>query len=1624
MESIKNYIIKQLSTNKLSQEEAKKMLLELKAKPSKVEEGVAIIGMACKFPGAKNLEQYWGNMVEKVSSIIDYPESRKKDLYSALSNPILRSVMYDFDIEDGMDWEKKLEFAKNGYLEDVDRFDANYFHIPPREAKFIDPLHRMLLETAMEAIEDGGYGGRKIYGTKTGVYIGRDNAAYSNYSMITENDPMQLTGSYAGMLATRLSYIFDLKGPGMVIDTACSSGAVAIHQACKAIKSDECDYALAGGVNLISLPKIKGRSSMEMVESNDSKVRTFDRNANGTVWGEGIGVILLKKLSKAIADKDNIYAVIKGSAINNDGASNGITAPNAEAQENVIVQAWRDAGINPETVSYIESHGTGTVLGDPIEIKGIENAFRRFTDRKQFCGIGSVKPSVGHLVSASGLASVIKVVLSLENDMIPASMNFDEPNPYINFCDSPVYVNDRLRVWKRNGIPRRAGVSSFGFSGTNCHIVIEEAPVAESIQAVNEHQIMTISARSEANLIEYTNRIYNCLCKETKYDLNDICCTANTGRNHFEYRIALIADRIDELKRKLLLVIKGSNELGGLKEPGIFYGRHYGVPNNKKILSPGDITEEQKNKLSMRAAALIQPVQNGSFPDESNIEELCRLYTEGAEVEWDQLYLGKTYRRVSLPAYPFERTRFWAETKELKGEYANKKDERSTKYHPLFDNQGVASLDRVTFTTRFSADKHWVLNEHKLRGNYVVPGTTYLEMAIEASKAYYKGQKIELKDVLFPTPLVVGDGGKEVQTIVKKAEGYLEFIIASCTAGIDNINPVQWAVHAEGKIYALESKIIEFYSIEELRNACFTCQAEYDVNGKNERGLNGPFEFGERWNNISKVFTGTEEALVLLSLPDKLRNDVEKYHFHPALVDNSVNALSQSIAEGVYLPLSYKSIKVYEKLPDRFYSYLKRKDIKSSSLETVVFDIKLLSEDGNIIGDISEYVIKKMHKEDFESKKLMPLKELCYDISWIEVLLEEQFLEDESGDTLILKDEKGISDYIRDRLIALGRSVFEVELGEKYEKLSGSKYTVKGTEEDYKKLLEDIKKQAKITKIIHLMTIGQNNMIGSIDELEQAKLNGLFSLFRLTKALNFEGYTHEINLVLATEFANRVIPADNRVYPLNSAAWGLGRVINQEYPNIKLSCFDIDEATDIKMIIPEILTSRPVYGVAYRNGTRYEPCFVSRTISQNSNEGLSLQGEGIYIITGGMGGIGIEIAKHLSSKSSINLALVSRTEMPDAKEWEGILESSKDEKLRSQIKAIKEIQDNGSNVICLGADISKEEEVQRLISSLKAEFGKINGIIHGAGIAGDGFLIRKDESIFNQVVDPKINGMWLLDMATREETLEFFIVFSSAVTLIPSAGQGDYTAANSYIDAFASQRSSEGKKTLCINWPAWSETGMAYDHGMIDTDMLFKPISTKDALDIFDLLLGSMITRAYVGELNYKTISALKGEIPILIAENIKEQVKKYESARLQANTESDKPLSDIVINGIERDKVSITQAKIARIWAQVFDVNEIDIYKDFYDMGGDSILAAQLIKDIDKSYPDTIGISDIFSYPSVIELSYLIDERTGQSTINEVEEDNGLSMFSNLLESIEMGELSISEGISRIKGKRSDEDE
>ncbi len=435
---------------------------------------IAIVGMAAAMPKAENIKEYWNNLLNGVDCIGDMPEKRRKDIADYVSF-----------------LGKEQKFLQAGYVKNIDLFDNRFFNITPKEAMLMSPIQRMFLETAYRAFYDAGYDKEKLNNSKTGVYVGyigdNEGTVYRDMLRTLTDDfsSVAMSGNLSSITAGRVSYTFNLTGPSMLIDTACSSSLVAVYNACRDIKDGICDMALAGGIKLCMLPLED--SEKIGIESSNGRTKTFDESADGTGIGEGSGAVVLKSLSKAERDGDYIYAVIKGGYINQDGASSGMTAPNPVAQRDLYLQAWKNAGINPEDISYIESHGTGTKLGDPIEITGLTQAFKKYTDKTQFCAIGSVKTNIGHLYEAAGIASVIKTVLALNFEKIPKSLNFNMPNPQIDFIHSPFYVAGETTDWQKNGEKRIAGVSAFGFSGTNCHIILEEytgkaKPYMESIE--------------------------------------------------------------------------------------------------------------------------------------------------------------------------------------------------------------------------------------------------------------------------------------------------------------------------------------------------------------------------------------------------------------------------------------------------------------------------------------------------------------------------------------------------------------------------------------------------------------------------------------------------------------------------------------------------------------------------------------------------------------------------------------------------------------------------------------------------------------------------------------------------------------------------------------------------------------------------------------------------------------------------------------------------------------------------------------------------------------------------------------------------------------------------------------
>lgn len=588
---------------------------------------IAVIGMSARVPGAKNIDEFWSNLCQGRESITRF--SDEEIIAEGIAPDLL----------------KKPEYVKAwGVLEDADKFDAQFFGLNPREAEILDPQQRIFLEEAWKAMEDAGCDSEKFIGA-IGTFASVGMNTYIKY--LTEDDEIgNVANNYQIMinndkdfLATRVAYKLNLEGPGLTVQTACSSSMVAVHLACRSLLNKECDMALAGGVS-IRFPQKTGYLYQEgMILSPDGHCRAFDEKAKGTVGGNGAGAVVLKRLEDAIAQGDNICAVIKATAVNNDGSLKvGYTAPRIEGEAGVIAKAQELAGISPDTITYIEAHGTGTPLGDPIEIEALEKVFGDKTDKEKYCAIGSVKTNIGHLDAASGVIGLIKTVLAIKNGIIPPSLNFDKPNPKCNFENGHFYVNAKLSQWKTDGIPRRAGVSSFGIGGTNAHALLEEAPVKKYAANEKTTNLLIFSAKTPSALKRMTVNFALYLKENPDIDMTDAAYTLKLGRREFEYKCCVVCNTREEA-------------IEALENDNLIYGNH------------------AKSDKSYNSARLKEYTE----------EELGLFWLQGEKIDWISLYEGQVRNKISLPVYPFEGQSFWAKSKK-----DDRKDIKDYFYSPLW----------------------------------------------------------------------------------------------------------------------------------------------------------------------------------------------------------------------------------------------------------------------------------------------------------------------------------------------------------------------------------------------------------------------------------------------------------------------------------------------------------------------------------------------------------------------------------------------------------------------------------------------------------------------------------------------------------------------------------------------------------------------------------------------------------------------------------------------------------------------------------------------------------------------------------------------------------------------------
>lgn len=1495
---------------------------------------IAVIGISANIAGLENQEELWCEGLNGQNVLAkSFPEERFEDIKDYLKRKGVKNPQPNM-------------FTKEAYLEDISHFDAKFFNVLPNDAVMLEPAQRIMLEHAWNAFLDAGYSQKSMVGSQTGIFIGYSVPEH-NYQEMMKNINKEaydknLAGTVNSVIASRISYYFDLKGPALMIDTACSSSLSAVHVACQSLLSGECKMALAGGVKYYLLPEQKREEDgLVSVVSLDGKTKTFDNSADGTNPGEGVAAVLLKPLNKALSDKDHIYAVIKATAVNQDGASVGITAPNSKAQKEVICTAWEKAKINPETVTYIEAHGTGTKLGDPVEITGISTAFAEYTKKKNFCAVSSIKSGIGHLDCSAGVIGLIRVILAMKYRQIPGSLHFKVPNKKIQFIDSAVYVNDCLKEWDV-AYPRRAGISSFGISGTNCHVLLEEAPLVKKNPLVIEEAdsqkpyLLTLSVKDKKSKKELFDR-YIRFFENTKESLKNICYTSNISRSEYGCRYAFILqDKKDfpELVQKLL--DGQESEYVRYQENGMKIPEHSSADEKaRELCKELEVKESLKDRLKL-------------------LKELADTYVIGADIDLEQ----QNIQKVSLPTYPYHKQKYWIEAKE-----SVLVPEQDATYDMLFGRKLVDSLDLAVFENIMSTKTHTELKEHVIGNTHVLAGTVYVEMIHRAIEEISGSAQMEIDNLVFQIAMTCEpDRNRLVHIVVMKEEEQYKVSIQSTYTDEQN-----WIKHVSASARIVNMPQIGKTDIKKEEDRIRSQMIPHTKSSTKTLVQVGP-----RWNPEKEIIASDTEVFATIKVPDDYKKEHRLYHIYPPMLDASVNAAGILNGEKLYLPYYFGKIRIYGRMPEQCFSLLKKRVTEGEDAEITTFDGKVVDSSGSVIVEIEHYSMKETHEK--EREQFMKQTDLRYHMLY----LKKNKLKGEVnkiGSCVVIRNENQSEDLVVQELRKqCGTQLTEIILSDHHSKdEDGRIYITNESEQEYTDLLEHLYATRRQENIIFLA--GKNfHEVSNVEALKSKYQKELKSLYYMTRVLSKDKKYSGIHMFLITANAVSATGNEEVILPENAMILGMGKALILENTRIHVKCIDTDVDTEASVIIQEMETNTEEKIVVYRQQERYTQN-IGRIKTALKENHIDVKGDGIYLITGGLGGAGMVLAEKLVEKNhQVRIALINRSSFPDRNEWESISYDKEMEVEVEKIERIKKMESMGAMILTICADISDSNRMHEVLNELRTSYGQIHGIIHTAGIAGGGLVMRKEWEDFEKVLYPKVDGTFVLNDLTKDDNLDFFVSFSSYSSIFCEVGQADYIVANSYLDAFAYKKTKDTRKIMTLNWTGLLESGMAVDNQVNQENSTVKFMNNQQVADAFWDALVLEERQVLVGEYDY---SALAGEEKqeklreyLKFDPDIESSLKPYRTGSLRNE------IKEVQVSGKTTGKPTETEQKVANIWGKTLGVTEIEYHAKFLEIGGDSLSATYLQKELEKEYPGVMDITDVFVYSSICDMATYIDSR------------------------------------------------
>jgi acyl transferase domain-containing protein len=1512
--------------------------------PPAPEPEIAIIGMSGRFPGADDVEAFWNNISTGVESFTVFSD---EDLLAAGEDPVL--------------FNNPNYVRSRPVLRDIRGFDATFFGVSPREATLADPQQLLFTECVWEALESAGYGTSEGRG-EVGVFAGMNISTYlltrpNAFRLSVEIDGL-MAGNDKDALATNVSYRLDLRGPSVTVQTFCSTSLVAVHLACASLRRGECDMALAGGVSI----RVPDRSGYLYLEGNqaspDGHVRTFDADAHGSMFGDGVAVVTLKRLDRALADRDTVLAVIRGSAINNDGALKfSFQAPSLDGQRRCVSSAIANAGVRPSDISYVEAHGTATEVGDPMEVAALTSAFGSTPD-KQFCLLGSVKPNVGHLDRASGVTGLIKVVQSLRHELIPGTRNFTTPNPEIDFAHSPFRVTAEPTAWPRQPErPRLAGLSSLGTGGTNAHAIIAESPTPQRrSQRPRRWQILPLSARTATAADQAAGRLAGHLAGGPALDLGDVAYTLQVGRKVFGHRKFVVSDDLEKaaiifgepnspfsrvdgtVGRKIGFLIAGVGE----QYPGMVAELYADEPDFRETV------DECVSLLGLTDPAQLSDIFLASERADRGAGDLARLLGRQAPVP----RTSTTDNHLIQPAifvaeYALARQLMrWGVQPEVMVGY-------SLGEYVAACLSGVLSLADALRLVAYRAKLIASLpegamlavagTEPQLRG-VLGRDLADLDIAIRTGSQLVLAGPVDAVDAAGTALLAAGISCQRLQTTHAYHSRMLAPAADELTGWItDNVT--------------LNAPRIPYVS--NVTGELATEQAVTDP-GYWARHMCQTVEFGQ---GLSQVLRGGNLALAEIG-PGQSLGALTRGHpgcqpeQWPLIVMTLPPAAdrrgpAETLAQAVGrlwltgVAVDWKALHESPARPERDPA-TERWQPGRVPLPSYPFERQehWLEAEGN--GPVTAAVDENDPVAMLRSLPLLP------DGEWISVPTWRQStpqLPRPADKNWLIFTDQGATDELatglREQLGGTGAQVVLVRPGAGFAVEPDGLRIRPGSAEDATSALR------------HLVGLGQPpervvHLWSMTDQLDTDSTlrHGLHTLIAFARAAGDVGLDPWL-LDVVTRGSTRVLPAD-QVSPDRATLLGPCRLIPVEYPAVRTRLIDIDSDAVAATgpgngLLTELRAEPTDQVVALRGGLRWLPGYDVLHTADPDPDRAPIRTGGTYLVTGGLGGIGLAMAERLARDYQAKLVLMGRTSVPPAEQHSQILSApGTSDEVRRRLEGLQRLRLAGAEFVTVAGDVADRADVQHAVDTALARFGELNGVLHCAGVPAAGLMQFKTASDIVKVLAPKVAGSQAIADVVAGLSLDFVVLFSSTTSATGGgAGQVDYCAANAFLDAFAESEPLPGCLVTAIDWGEWTYNGWTtglqnYDQGSVDFFTEYRAtygVSFEQGWQTLQRVLASGQRHVVISTQDFPTIVKMSRRSSIA---SHQATVKKARDALGRA------PRPELSTAYTEPQ--SAAEQAIAGVWQEALGLEQVGAHDNFFELGGNSLIGMEIIAEIRKA--------------------------------------------------------------------------